>query len=94
MTIGKKFVVIFHEDDNGAAIIDSLDLNGSFSYNGAYTSNAVVLVDDIAGTVHDRFIVTYYWATAEGPNLGTVTVATLLADAIVQVNTVLPGSIV
>jgi len=94
MTIGKKYIITLHENDAGTAIIDTVNFTGSFTYNGAYTSNVVVLIDDISGNIHDRFIVTYYWAAAEGPNLGTVTVAALLADAVVQVNTALPGSIV
>lgn len=93
MTIGKKYVVVLHENDAGTAVIDSVDFTGSFSYNGTYTSNVVVLMDDISSTTYDRFIVTYYWASAEGPNLGTVTVAALLADAVSQVNTAIPGSI-
>lgn len=94
MTIGKKYVVILNENGSGTAVINSVDFTGTFSYNGAYTSNVVVLIDDISGNIHDRFIVTYYWAAAEGPDLATVTVAALLADAVIQVNTALPGSIV
>ena len=91
MTIGKKYVVKFHENDSGTPVIDSLDVTSSFSYDGAYTSNAVVQKDDISGSANDRFIVTYYWANGAGPNLGTITVAAMLADAVIQVNTVLPG---
>jgi hypothetical protein len=90
MTIGQKYVVKFHEDGTGTPVADSVDFSGSFSYSGSYTSNVVVQKDDISGTVNDRFIVTYYWANGAGPNLGTVTVAALLADAVAQVNTVLP----
>lgn len=91
MTVGTKYVVKFHENGSGTPVIDSLDFTGSFSYNGSYTSNVVVQFDDVAGTTNDRFIVTYYWASGAGPNLGTVTVAAMLADAVIQVNTVLPG---
>ena len=91
MTIGRKLIIRFHEDNTGTAVADTLDFTGSFSYNGSYTSNVVVQKDDISGTLNDRFIVTYYWANGAGPNLATVTVAALLADAVVQVNTVLPG---
>ena len=94
MTIGKKYVVILKENGSGTAVINSVDFTGTFTYNGAYTSNVVVLIDDVSGNIHDRFIVTYYWASGEGPNLATVTVAALLADAVIQVNTALPGSIV
>lgn len=90
MTVGKKYVVIFHEVGT-TPTIDHLDFTGTFTYNGSYTSNVVVQFDDISGTTSDRFIVTYYWASGEGPNLATVTVAAMLADAVVQVNTVLPG---
>ena len=85
MTIGQKYVVKFHEDSTGTPVVDSVDFSGSFSYDESYTSNVVVQKDDISGTV------TYYWANGAGPNLGTVTVAAMLADAVSQVNTVLPG---
>lgn len=91
MTIGTKHVVVFHENSSGTPVIDSVGFTDTFTYNGAYTSNVVVKKDDQAETLNDRFIVTYYWASGAGPNLGTVTVAALLADAVVQVNTVLPG---
>lgn len=91
MTTGKKYTVIFHENSSGTPVIDSVDFTGEFSYNGAYVSNVVVKKDDIYMTNNDRFIVTYYWASGAGPNLATVTVAALLADAVAQVNAVLPG---
>lgn len=91
MTIGRKIVVTFHEDSAATPVIDELDFTGTFTYNGAYTSNVVVKKDDISGVINDRFVVTYNWASGAGPNLATVTVAALLADAVIQVNTVLPG---
>ena len=94
MTIGQKYVVTLHEDGSGTAVIDQIDFTGSFSYNNVYTSNVVVLFNDIADTINDSYIVTYYWADGEGPNLTSATIADILSDAIIQVNTVLPGSIV
>lgn len=92
MTIGKKFVVVFHEEvDTSTPIIDSIDFTGQFSYNGAYASNVVVKKDDQASTVDDRFIVTYFWANGEGPNLASVTVAAMLSGAVAQVNAAMPG---
>ncbi len=93
MTVGKKYTIIFHEDSGGVPVIDSLDFTGEFSYTGPYVSNVVVKKDDVHMTNNDRFIVTYYWAAGAGPNLGTVSVATLLADAVSQVNTVLPDDV-
>jgi len=75
-------------------VLDRLEfIHESFTYNDPYTSNIVVKKDDIAGTTNDRFIVTYNWKSGEGPDLSLVKVQDLLNDAVVQVNTVMPGEI-
>jgi len=93
MSTGKKYVISFHVEAGPTPVIDNIDLSGTFTYNGTYTSNVVVKKDDLANTDLDRYIVTYYWAAGEAPAL-TTTLAGMLSDAVSQVNTVLPGEIV
>lgn len=93
MSIGRKIVVTFHEADDGTPVADLLELTDTFTYNGAYTSNVVVKKDDVSGTTKDRFVVTYYWKSGEGPNLATATVQALLDDAVVQVNAAMTGEV-
>lgn len=94
MTIGRKVVVEFHEDLAGVAVVDHLHFTDTFSYNGTYVSNVVVKKDDQAQTNNDKFVVTYFWADGAGPNLASISVAALLADAIVQVKSVMPNEVV
>lgn len=94
MTIGKKYVVGFHESEPfGELKLDFLEFQGTFSYNGAYTSNVVVKKGDIAGSDFDNFTVTYYWAAGEEPDLTAVTPTALMLDAAGQVNSVIPNSV-
>jgi hypothetical protein len=94
MSLGTKYTVVFHEEvGSGNPIIDSIDFTGKFSYTGDYVSNVVVKKEDQATAEYSRFIVTYFWAEGEGPNLSTVTVAALLADAFAQVSAAMPDEI-
>ena len=97
MAVGKKIVIVISEISSGLSagtpVLDSMDFTGSFSYNGSYTSNVSVKKDDIAGINYDRFIVTYFYAATEDPDLSTATVDDLVSDAITQINTAFPGSI-
>lgn len=93
MAVGKKIVIVISESSAGAPVLDSMDFTGRFSYNGTYTSNVSVKKDDIASTTNDRFIVTYFYAATEDPDLSTATVDDLVSDAITQINTAFPGSI-
>ena len=100
MTVGNIYVVQFHMNTAlppavppvaATPVLDKLDFSGTFSYTGAYTSNVVVQMNDIADTPNNVFVVTYYWAHGSAPNLAAVSVNSFLTDAIAQVSAVLPG---
>ena len=94
MAVGTKYVVTIRHDVSLGPIIEAVDFRGSFSYQAPYTSKVVVQQADLDGPadVFDGWVVTYYWADAEGPDLGTVTVQTLLDDAVDDVNSAFPGA--
>jgi len=94
MAVGTKHIVTLRNDVSLGPVIETVDFRGSFSYQAPYTSKVVVQQADLDGPadIFDRWVVTYCWAATEGPDLSTVTVQTLLDDAIDDVNSVFPDA--
>jgi len=100
MSIGKKFVVtIAFNESNGNPFVESLDLGETFSYadeGDPYLSATQVMRDDRNGidndipgmtfTLWNRYIVTFFWADGDEPNVVTYTVNNFLLDAMAEIS--------
>lgn len=101
MAVGKKFVVTVAFDELGNAYAERLDLGETFSYadplqegDPSYQSAVQVKVDDRGGvddelvmsTLLNRYVVVFFWAAGDEPDVTSYTVNQFLLDAIAEIS--------